>query len=303
MKSFIVFFFFLISVFVSAQDNSQDCFLLKKASKAYCENKFPQAAKILKEFYLAYPDHILSQEAIYGEAVCHYKSGKIKKASNVFHQLMQLTSYNESDTFGYSIIVCDFLQNNCKNILIADYLVNLQHEASIYLYHIEMKSNNYENAYIHLDNARRYYRYWYGCGTNDMAESIRLSMLFSDYYDKVGKPDTAINELMTNLFEPAALPVMYYDELVKMTYEKMKKYLGEQKLQIELLNAVSAIYYEPYTDGHGHEAKHWFINFYGQRIRIAPDYLFSKTDDIESIQNYLRQTLFYSLVFNLPREY
>jgi len=302
MRNLFVLVVFLISFQSYSQSEQEICILLKKATSEFCQMKYTSCAKTLNKFYKLNPDHFLSHEAVYAEGMCYYKAGNNKKAKVVLKKVMLFDNYNESDSSGYSVLLCDYLQQNCNNILVPDYLVNIQHEASILLFEISMKVKEYDEAYFHLDNARRYYRFWHGCGTNDMSESIRLSMLFSDYYDKTGKPDTAISELLTHLFEPAALPVMYYSELVNMTYAKMKKHFGDQKLQTELLTSVSNIYSEPYTDGHGHEAKHWYIKFFGQRIRIAPDYLFSKTDNIEEVQNYLRQTLFYSLVYKLPVE-
>jgi len=295
--------FLLLFVAISSksfsQNESETCPYLKKAAELFCDEKYATSARVLKKFSDLFSTHMLAQEALYAEGLCYYNSGKIKKASKVLNELMKLQSYNDADTFGYSILLCNYLQNDCKNILIPDFLVNLQHEACILLFHIAMKEKSYDEAYNHLDDAQRYYRYWYGCGTNDMQESIRLAMLFSDYFDVVNKKDTAVFELLPHLFEPSAFPITNYEDLVKMTAVKLKTLYGERAVQEALTTSVSNIFYESTPDGHGHVAHSWYIRFYGKKIKIAPDYLFGKTDNPADVQNYLRQSLFYSIVFNL----
>lgn len=285
---------------VFPQNENEVCPLLQKAAKSYCDGNYKTSIKTLNEFLRLYPSHLLNQEAMYARGLCAYLSGKEKLAYRYLEEVMSLKSYQESDSFGYSILLCNYIQNNCKNILVPDYLQNLQHEASILLYELEMKNKNYAKAYVHLDNAARYYRFWYGCGTTDLEESMRLALLFSAYYDKINQPDTAVYELFPFLFEPSAFPGKYYENVCKTAADKLIKLKGEAEVKSELAKAVRDVYYESHEDLHGHEARIWYVRFFGFKIKASPEYLHSKVNSPDEVRQYLMQTTFYKLIFNLP---
>lgn len=286
--------------FLYAQSEREVCPYLQKAAESYCLGKHKKTIKTLNEFIKLYPDHLLTQEAMYARGLAAFSAGKENTALNYLGEVLKLNTYTEPDSFGYSILLCDYLQPNCKNILIPDYLLNLQHEACLLMYDLEMKRKNYAKAFIHLDNASRYYRLWSGCGNYDLEESIRLALKFSEYYDELKQTDSAIYVLFPYLFEPAAFPMKNYEALCKTAAEKLIKLKGLDDVKIELARAVREVFAQTYKDNHDHDANVWFIYFYGHKIKASPEYLHSNTHHPDEVQQYLMQTPFFKIIFNLP---
>lgn len=293
-------------IFLSAQGFAQekksaDCMYLKNAYSYFCQNKYKKVIKTLEAFRKDYPKHPLVEEAQYTIGLSYFKKGDHKNAMTIFQQIIDKNDYPFPDS-SYDISGCVNMGSQCHaQILIPDFSLNVQHEACLQIAEIGFAEKNYPLVMSYLVNADRYYRYWYGCGTGDMEESMRMAKLFSRYYTETNNKDSAIKVLLAQSLEPGALGINGYSELKDRLINILKESYPIQDLKSKFDLAIENVYFESHLNDNGIETREYFIRFLDVNIPVAPPYLFAKMYDPLQVISYLQQTDFYRDLFNLPK--
>jgi len=285
-----------------AQDKkTPDCIYLKNAYTYFCQKKYKKVVKTLEVFRKEYPKHPLVEEAQLAIGLSFFYKGDDKNAMKTFKQIIDKTDYPFPDS-SFDISGCVNMGNQCNaKILVPDFSLNVQHEACIQIAEIGFKEKNYPLVMNYLVNADRYYRYWYGCGTGDMEENMRMAKLFSRYYLKTNNKDSAIKVLLAQSLEPGALGVNGYSELKDQLITLLKENYPLQELKTKFDLAIENIYYESHLNDNSIEIRQYFIRFLDVKITVAPPYLFAKMYDPSQVVTYIKQTDFYHELFNLPK--
>jgi tetratricopeptide (TPR) repeat protein len=278
-----------------------ECFYLKDAYTYYCKKKYKKAIKTLESFRKEYPKHPLVEEAHFAIGLSYFNKGDNKNAIRTFQQIIDKSDYPYPDSV-FEITNCFSNGKPCNAcILQSDFSLNVQHEACLKIADIGFQQKNYPMVLSYLVNADRYYRYWYGCGTGDMEENMRIAKLFSRYYAETNNIDSAIKVLLVQCLEPAALGINGYSELKDMTIKLLKQNYSFEDLKTRFDQAIENILYESHTDEHGHETREYFLHFMDVKVKVAPTYLFAKTYDPITVVDYIKQTDFYLELYNLPK--
>ncbi|MEA3496467.1 MAG: hypothetical protein U9R42_10570 [Bacteroidota bacterium] len=289
----IIFMFFVSNVFAQSSE-SQACKYLKESSKAHCKGKFKKSARILKRFVSKFPEHQLNEEAKLSIGISYLKVGKYKKAERFFNELIKIKDYPDDETL-FDFSKCNYLQTECASFLKSDRMLSIQHEAFIYLAEISLERENWNSAFENIVNADKYYRYWYGCGTGDLQEDIRLSLLYSKYYLKINKSDSALKVLLPLVLEPAALPILHYSELVEKTLRLLKQKYDKDELKTIVDKAIDEVYFQN-LDKYKHGGRVYFIKLLDVKVKVAPEYLFQKNKNPEEVKDYIKKTDFYKKI-------
>ena len=292
----------ILSVSGFAQDKkTPDCIYLKDAYTYFCQKKYKKVIRILDAFTKEYPTHPVVEEAHFTIGLAYFKKGDNENARKTFQQIIDKTDYPFPDS-NYDISGCVNIGNLCNaGILVPDFSLNVQHEACIQIAEIGFQEKNYPMALSYLVNADRYYRYWYGCGTGDMEENLRMAKLFARYYTEINNKDSAIKVLLVQSLEPAALGINGYSELKNQVINLLKEKYPLNDLRLKFDQAIDSIFYKMEAESAHGEARDYFIRFMDVKISVAPHYLFSKTFDPETVKTYIRQTDFYLELFNLTK--
>lgn len=283
---------------IQAQENDPAaCSYIQKAIRYHCEKKFRKTIKTLSQFRTKYPDHSMAEEALYAEGMTFYEKGKMTKARKVFEELLSLRNYKALDT-SVSLAICASEAGLCDRFFIQEDLVILQHEACINLAEIGFKTGDQPFAYESIVNADKYYRFWYGCGTGDLEENIRLSILYSRYYEKAGIPDSAISVMLKYALEPAAMPVRFYPEALERLVALIKQRYKPDEIKKLIEESVENVSVEVVQPNPRKTNRIYYISFLGVKILVAPVYLLAGTVDPEDVKKYIRGTDFYQKLIN-----
>ena len=143
--------FYFANIPALAQD-AKSCEQVRKAVNFYCQKKYKKAISTLVEFRKMYPDHSLSEEALYAEGVAYFEWGKLKKAEKIFQELVAIKKYRDFDT-SQEIAGCVTIDKLCNRFMIQENLLVLQHEACIKLAEIGFKTKNNFLIYESIVNA------------------------------------------------------------------------------------------------------------------------------------------------------
>ena len=294
--------FVIISVQGFAQDKkTADCMYLKNAYSYFCQKKYKKVVKTLEAFRKEYPKHPLVEEAQFAIGLSYFNKGDYKNARKTFQQIIDKTDYPFPDS-SYDISCCVNIGSQCHaGILVPDFSLNVQHNACIQIAGIGFKEKNYPLVLNYLVNADRSYRYWFGCGTGDMEENMRMAKLFSRYYIETNNKDSAIKVLLVQCLEPAALGINGYSELKDQVIALLKANYPLQDLKTKFDQAIENIFYESHLNDNGVEIREYFIRFMDVKITVAPPYLFAKMYDQTQVVTYIQQTDFYHELLNLPK--
>jgi tetratricopeptide (TPR) repeat protein len=292
----------ILSIQGFTQDKkTPDCQYLKDAYTYFCQKKYKKVIKTLEAFRKEYPKHAMVEEAHYTIGLAYFKKGDNENAIKTFQQIIDKNDYPFPDS-SFDISGCVVMGSQCnERILIPDYSLNVQHEACLQIAEIGFKEKNYPLVLNYLVNADRYYRYWYGCGTGDMEENMRMAKLFSRYYVQINKMDSAIRVLLPESLEPAALGVNGYSELKDQLIKLLKENFPLQDLKTKFDLAIENLFYESHFNDDGVESREYFIRFMDVNIKVAPPYLFAKVFDQQIVVTYIHQTDFYLELLNLPK--
>ena len=297
MKRFLIFVIlnFLVIFTVMAQPKDA-CFYLQTASNAYCENNFKKMVKPLSAFLEKYPSHALEEEALYARAFAYYKMKKNKAAIADFKNLLSLENYNVTDSFGMHFFDCNLLINQCRNILIPEMLINLQHEGAIILFEIYFASKKWDEARDYLYAAKERYRLWHGCGTGDLDADMRLATLHSRLLNAQNKKDSALLVLLPYTLEAAAFPMQYYKALITEANKLLKEQFSQVEIEELLWQAVESLYYSSHESHRHGESRIYYIRMLDVIIKVSPDYLFQHNYNEYQVKDYIKNTEFFRLL-------
>jgi tetratricopeptide (TPR) repeat protein len=298
---FLVLIFFFHGFLCAQTSHSDACTLLMDANSLYCSGKYRKSYKTLDTYRRLFPAHRLNEEALFAQGRILFEQKKRDQAKELFLTITDMKNYDRDES-SPDFALCPYIKHDCKNILMPEMLLNLQHEACIYLYHIAMAEKDYESARKYLVYACEYYRFYYNCGTGDLQEDIRLSLLFSEYHESKGNKDSSIDVMLPYILEPQAYPLLYYEQLLERTAGLLHEYYEEDTLKREFHTSINEVYFIDHT----HDAEHrkkpapriYFIRFRGIEIQVAPQYLLSNTLDTEAVQDYIRESRFYKILFD-----
>jgi tetratricopeptide (TPR) repeat protein len=300
MKRIVLFLlaFLIIQPVFSQKKSKTDCYYIKSAYENFCAKKYKKTIKILTSFRAKYPKHPLVEEAHYAIGLAYFESGNLVKAEEVFRQIINKKDYPFPDSM-YSISNC-ISYSGCPYIMNPEMSVVLQHESCIKLAEIGFRLKDYNKVWLGIYNADKYYRYFYGCGTGDQEENMRLALLYSKYYHERGKLDSAICILLPHSLEPAALAMRFYPEISAELLKLLNEKYTTPVLRKTFEDAIIGMVKVTSTGPDKHEVNNFYINFMGVKIQVAPTYLFGKTNNIEEVQQYVRSLDFYR---NLTPDY
>ncbi len=298
MKKLFVIGIFLVSPFFMHAQN-EACDILQKAGKAGCAGKTKKASKYLESFYHLNTGHFLAEETELKLGDLYRERRKYDISMNWYAQLINRENYKETDL--EMPIDCEGLMISCPDFLIRDRLLVLQHEAWIGVADIGMKTKDYKLVDNALLNADRYYRFWYGCGTSDMEEDLRMSLLYSDYFLAIGKTDSALAILLPGILEGSALPVPYYKEVVKKSVELLQNEFYKTEIRKKFQNAVDNLYFELRPAANNDSIRIYFIRFMNVPVQVAPAYLFGHQEDLETVKAYIRESEFARQLFSVSK--
>ena len=282
-------------------NKSTDCIYLNDAYTYFCQGKYKKVIKTLEAFSKHYPKHPLIEEAQYTIGLSYFKKGDDKNAMKIFQQIIYKKDYPFPDS-PYDISSCINMGSQCHaQILIPDFSLNVQHESCLQIAEIGFKEKDYALVLNYLLNADRNYRYWYGCGTGDLEESVRLAKLFSRYYLAINNKDSAIKILFTQCLEPGALGLNGYSDLKVQLIKLLQEKYTQNDLKSKFDAAIDNIFYESSYNDNRAEIRQYYIRFMDVKIRVAPTYLFARMYDPLQVISYIRKSDFYLELFNLPK--
>ncbi|MBT3303646.1 MAG: hypothetical protein HOD63_13700 [Bacteroidetes bacterium] len=282
-----------LSVF--GQQKSSACKYLKSASESYCEENFKKSTKYLKKLVKNYPEHTLIDEANFAIASSFQKRGKNDQAEAGYLKLLELDNTQAVDSFGYELFDCNYMQAACRNILIPDFLPSLQHESCLNLASIAFDKGDVQSAYQYIRKADKKYRYWFGCGTGDYEEDMRLSQYYSRYYEAINQNDSALTIVLPYVFEPAAFPNMQYNNIIERTKKLLLTKYGIGQYKALLDTAIENIIQENLGDDH-HTSYRYYVLFEGVYIPASPMYLFEHNGDKNEVIKFIKNTGFYQAI-------
>jgi hypothetical protein len=289
----LLFFMLFFSIFVFGQQElRKDCLYLKKAYDTYCEHNYKKTIKTLAKFRKEFPHHPLVEEAHYTIGLAYFESGNFTQSNRVFWNIINKKDYPFPDST-FSTSICFSTTGNCPLILMPDFSPSIQHEACIKLAETGFKTKNYPMAFTGIFNADKYYRYWYGCGTGDQEENMRLALLYSQYFYETGKKDSAIQVLLPHCLEPAAIALRYYPEIFSKTLLLLNEKYPVAELKKKFEDAIINMEVEVHKSADMHITYGYFIHFMDVKIPVAPAYLFGKTSDMKEVKKYVRSLDFY----------
>jgi tetratricopeptide (TPR) repeat protein len=280
-------------IFGSLSSNAQKdaCSYITKANQEYCDQNFKKASKSFKKLLKKFPEHSLNEESRFALGMSYFNTNKTKKAIEIFHKCLADTSSKED--YDEDIFNCNFMVNECKNILIPEQNKIIQHEAAIMLFEIYFKENQFDSAKKYLNLSTKKYRYFYNCGTGDLDEDIRLAVLYSRYFEKQNMIDTAVKVMLPFVLKPAAYPLKYYKDLTNRTIDMLTKYYQKSSLLSSFDTAIENLYFEEHPAPHGKVGKTYFIHYFNLSIQAAPNYLFEHSGTNEDVKKFIRETPFY----------
>ena len=292
-RKWLVLIFLLFPGMMLAQKaDDKACQIIQKAVNYHCQKKYNKSLNTFQQFRKNYPAHELSEEAYYAMGMIYFEKGKYEKAKEIFNEIVSWKDYKKYDST-FRIWMCVEMKQKCDHFIRQEDLLTIQHESCIQLAEIGFKTKNYPLVYLSVENADKYYRVWNGCGTGDLQESIRLSLLYSRYYQATGLADTAIQVLLPTILEPAALPINYYKEAVNELVVLMKKRYTQPEINKLLNESIENLICDINKPNPNKEVHVYFINLLGVKIHVAPGYLFAANKDKEEVKNYIRNTDFY----------
>lgn len=275
------------------------CNYLRTATESFCKGKYKKAVKTLKSFRVNFPNHILNEEAFYGIGLSYFESGKLGNAENIFINILYLNA-EDKVMFSDEISRCDHFQDKCKLQLYPEIFLNIQHEACLRLAEISFQRKEYSKALGYIDKADTLYRHFYGCGTDDMQEDLRLALIYSEYYEKVDQLDSSIRIMLPLVLEPAAFPMNYYNDIVDRVVKLLKIRFKNDELKELIETSIENIYFYENQQNEGAKViRTYFIKFFEREIQVAPIYLFGKNYNVEEVRNYIRNTTFYKKLFDI----
>lgn len=287
--------FLLVVISESVFSQERVCDKLLEANQAFCQKAYKKEAKILEKDYhssfLAIDSHLNIRIAM---ANAWRKAGKMKKAKKHYLAIIAYSDYPTEESV-FLPIRCEKLNTSCGAFIKPNRMLENQHESNIEMAKFYLKKKKFNKAFFYIENADIYQRYWYGCGTGDLENDLRLSLLYADYYSKQKMVDSALMRILPNALEASAMPVPYYSDIVKETVKLLKSKYKRDALKTVLENAVEGLFYKPYKGMHGEEKREYFIRIDGIDIKVAPDYLMANNTNIEEVKSYIRQSEFYKL--------
>ena len=127
---------------------------------------------------------------------------------------------------------------------------------------------------------------------------MRISLLYSRYYELVGVPDSAIRVMLKYALEPAALPVPYYTDVVNRLVSLMKQKYQPADIKKMLDEAIDSISIEIFIPRPNKSNRIYSINLLGVKIQVAPVYLFAGNKNPEEVKEYIKKTDFYQKLTN-----
>ena len=142
-----IFCFIITVVIISSQafaqtKNSTECTYLSYAYSNFCQKKYKKTIKALEVFRLQYPKHPLVEEAQYAIGLSYFNKGDEKKAAKTFQHIIDKSDYPYPDSV-FEISNCFNNGKPCNSgILIADFSLNIQHEACLRMADIGFKQKN-----------------------------------------------------------------------------------------------------------------------------------------------------------------
>ncbi|MBL6962423.1 MAG: hypothetical protein ISR55_01240 [Bacteroidetes bacterium] len=287
----------VLSTASTAQNHQDACKYLIHASRNYCDGHHRASIRNLKKLIKKHPGHTLEDEAFYALARSYQNLNKNNKAQELYLSILELKDEKEADSFGYELFDCSYMQAGCKNILIPDFLVNIQHEACLNLSEMALAKKDFKQALYYILIADKNVRYWYGCGTGDYEEDMRLSLFYSRYYEATQKSDSAIRVLLPYLFEPAAFPNSHYDDLVDRANHLLINKYEKDILKTKLDQVIDHIIQENLGDDH-HSSYRYYVLFEGEYIPASPMYLFEHNGNKSEVIEFIKSTSFYQKVSN-----
>jgi tetratricopeptide (TPR) repeat protein len=296
MKLYITLILLLFVGFSQAQ-NPQACKYLTKAAESYCAENYSKSIKNLKKLTKKHPNHSLIEEAYYAEGLCYFKKGKYNKAKQAFIYLLENITPKEIDSFGSDIFTCGYMQEKCRNILIPDYLLSIQHEACLKLADISLEENNLSDYYAYVKKADNTFRYWYGCGTGDYEEDMRLSIYYSKYYKAINNLDSSLSEVLPFIFEPAAFPNKYYQDIISQTSSLLLEKYSSDSLKLEFEKSVNAVIQENLSKDN-HPSYRYYVLFDEVYIPAGPMYLFEHNANRAEVITFIKNTAFYKAIMD-----
>ena len=172
------------------------CKYINKATRFYCQKKYHRAMRTLNKFSKLYPGHVLSEEVSFARGVILQEKGRGMKAIPIFSLFITFKDSYRYDSTQAVYWYCNEYKMPCERLLMQEELVNLQHESCLRLADIYMDLKRYNEAMQWIVNADKYYRYWFGCGTGDLQESIRLATYYARIFELTGQTDVAIQTLL-----------------------------------------------------------------------------------------------------------
>jgi hypothetical protein len=271
---------------------SPDCIYLQKAYTNFCNHNYIKTIKILTKFRKEFPHHPLVEEAHYTIGLAYFESGNYEKSNRVFWEIINKKDYPYPDSV-FSTSGCFSRQSKCALILEPDFSLNIQHEACIKLAETGFLKKDYSLTFTGILNADKYYRYWYGCGTGDQEENMRLALLYSRYFYETGKKDSAILVLLSHCLEPAALAMRYYQDIFSRALILLNEKYNAAELRKKFDESIRNMEVEVHKSDDMHINYTYFIRFMDVKIPVAPAYLFGKTNDMEEVKKYVRSLDFY----------
>ncbi len=290
---FIAFIFSWLTISLLGQ--TPDCQTISDATHWLCKDRTSKAIKKLTRIHTNYPDFFLEEEIELELGKLYFKKKKYNQSIYYLTQLINRNNYGEGDTL-YTLD-CQNLHPECAPFLIQSPLLELQHKAWLQMFEIALKTKDISLARNSLEQASRYYRFWYGCGTNDLETDMNLALKYADFYMAINKPDSALFSLLPYALEPAAFPVPYYSDIVN-TLKKLFSQLYRPSYVKEILNqSLNDIFLEKIPAAHGDTLNVYYTKISGIPVKVAPEYLFGHENDIKKVKDYMKSTEFYQSLY------
>lgn len=275
MKKLLIVISILICHTTCAQKMPSDYF--DEASKYFEDENYDKALSGYQYIVDNFPKNELYSRSYFNIGYIYYSQKKFEKAIPIFKTILE-SNFNEEENLGGGIM--------------EDPYTNYKHRASEILSNIYYDQKMYDTALQYFALSDTVYPYLHFCGNEYASNNIHTALRYSDIYQKLDKPDKAIESLLPTVFITLADNSEVIVELKRLLSNKkdLKKELNESLKKI----------YSKKTDKADYSFTRYYFRFLNTEIAVPDSY----EDEINKFEREkavkeIRHTDFYKMIQKL----
>ena len=264
----------LFGVVAFGQKMPSDYF--EEAGRYYDEGKMDKALTSYLYIVENHPRNELYPRALNNVGHIYMVQKKFPKAIEMFTKLLN-GGHDELEPLGGDIM--------------GEPYTNYRHRAASQISDCYYELEQYDSALRYLALSDTAYPYMHFCGNAYAEDDIRTALRYADIYQKLRKPDKAIEKLLPEVFNTGLAD----NSKIIVELEKLLK--GKPDLLKKLDESIDGVYLKTFTTENG-DYERYFIQWMG--VEIEYPYRFNKSEYTkEAVMKKMRESDFYKMVTSL----